>query len=247
MNNKLLQGKITLVSCFDSNWISYLIAPLINNGARVTLITDTPLASFSDQIDPEHLKVLEHVALNTYDLNQVDKTCTDILSIYPNVDILVNGPTPPLYKDYVDTTSGDLSNIFQKHLGLLVTIIREAGKSMLSQRSGKVINIVSGLARRGLPGTAAYSASQAALLGLTRSLALEWAPYHINVNAIGIGWLSEGKSDAVDFSSITKFIPVRSLGHPNDIQGLLLYLLSPFSSYMTGTCINVDGGLISHA
>ena len=118
---------------------------------------------------------------------------------------------------------------------------------MSAEKSGKVINIVSGLARRGLPGTAAYSSSQAAILGLTRSLALEWAPFNINVNAIGIGWLSTVSSDDTDFTSIAKFIPLRYVGHPNDIEGLLLYLSSPFSGYITGTCINVDGGLISHA
>ena len=247
MNHMPLQNKVALVSCFDSNWISSLIGPLMNNGAHVALITDKPLDSLANHVQPDQRKCLTPLVLNIDDLAQADKSCADILGRFPKVDILVNAPIPPLYRSFLDTSPQHLSDLFQQYLGMIFTIIRAAGKSMLAEKSGKIINIVSGLARRGLPGTAAYSSSQAAILGLTRSLALEWAPFNINVNAIGIGWLSTVSSDDADFTSIAKFIPLRYVGHPNDIEGLLLYLSSPISGYITGTCINVDGGLISHA
>ena len=247
MKRKLLANKIALVSCFDINWISHVVTPLVENGAHVTLITHVPRSSFSNQIDANLLKFITPIILDSHDLTQLDKTLKELLSSHPKIDIQLNAPIPVLNRNYLDTTSGDVINLFQHYLGFIFAIIRATGEVMLANRSGRIINIVSGLGRRGLPGTVAYSASQAAILGLTRSLGLEWAPFNINVNAIGIGWLASEQNLTGDFASITKFIPLRSIGHPDDIQGLLLYLLSPFSTYVTGSCINVDGGLISHA
>lgn len=247
MNANLLENRNALVSCFDANWIPYLVTPLVENGAHVTLVTDVPNSAFLSQIDARFLKFVTPVVLDSHDVAHLDMRLKEVLFSHPKIDIQINAPIPALHRNYIDTTTEDLFNLFQYYLGFIFTTIRATGKVMSRNRSGRIINIVSGLGRRGLAGAAAYSASQAAILGLTRSLGLEWAQFNINVNAIGIGWLASEQNPSKDFSSITKFIPLRSLGNPNDIQGLLLYLLSPFSTYITGTCINVDGGLISHA
>ena len=247
MSPKLLENKNALVSCFDVNWIPHLVTPLIENGAQVILITDAPKLSFSSHVDTRLTKFITPFFLESHDVTELDKLLKDVLSSGPPIDIQLNAPIPALNRDYIDTTTEDLIDLFHYYLGFIFTTIKATGRVMLTNKSGRIINIVSGLGRRGLPGAAAYSASQAAILGLTRSLALEWAPFNININSIGLGWFYSGQSLTNDFSSITKFIPLRSLGHPNDIHGLLLYLLSPFSTYITGTCINVDGGLISHA
>ena len=247
MNYLPLVNKVALVSCFDNKWVSHIINPLVNNGVHVILITDERMGNLVNHVQSCQIKFITPLVLDIQDLVRAEQLCADAVARFPKIDIVVNAPIPPLRMGFLDTSLHQLSDLFQQYLGLIFLTIRIAGELMLPEKSGKIVNIVSGLGRRGLPGTVAYSASQAAILGLTKSLALEWASFNITVNAIGIGWLSAVSSDNADFTSIEKFIPLRYVGHPKDIEGLLLYLLSPFAGYITGTCINVDGGLISHA
>ncbi|MDX1489454.1 MAG: SDR family oxidoreductase, partial [Acidiferrobacterales bacterium] len=111
---------------------------------------------------------------------------------------------------------------------------------------GSIINIVSVLAFRVVGHTAAYAASKAGLVQLTRTLALEWARYQIRVNAIAPGYIAtdlnrEFLASAAGQAMI-KRIPQRRAGSPDDLDGALLLLASDASRYMTGSVIVVDGG-----
>lgn len=118
---------------------------------------------------------------------------------------------------------------------------------MIKRRRGKIINISSKAAICGEPGHAAYSASKGAVLSLTRAMAIELAPYHINVNAICPG----PTETAILFSSMTKdqleelkkYIPLGRYGKPEDIAAAALYLASDDSDWCTGQAISVDGGM----
>jgi NAD(P)-dependent dehydrogenase (short-subunit alcohol dehydrogenase family) len=121
---------------------------------------------------------------------------------------------------------------------------------MMKKKKGKIINIASKAAVVGEPGHAAYSASKGAVLSLTRAMAIELAPYGINVNAICpgptettmlIGFLSSLTKDQVE--EIRKSIPLGRFGKPEDIAGAALYLASDDSDWCTGQGISVDGGL----
>jgi NAD(P)-dependent dehydrogenase (short-subunit alcohol dehydrogenase family) len=118
---------------------------------------------------------------------------------------------------------------------------------MIKRKKGKIINISSKAAVCGEPGHAAYSASKGAVLALTRAMAIELAPYNINVNAICPG----PTETAMLFSSMTKdqleesrkHIPLGRFGKPEDIAGAALYLASDDSNWCTGQAICVDGGM----
>lgn len=118
---------------------------------------------------------------------------------------------------------------------------------MIKKRRGKIINISSKAAIVGEPGHAAYTASKGAVLSLTRAMAIELAPYHINVNAICPG----PTETAILFSSMTKdqleelkkYIPLGRYGKPEDIAGAALYLASDDSDWCTGQAVKVDGGM----
>ena len=115
-----------------------------------------------------------------------------------------------------------------------------------SGKDGSIINIASLLGKRVLPGVAAYAASKAAVIQLTRAMALELAKYNIRVNAICPGYiLTEINGDYFktdEGRAMIKTIPQRRLGEVSDLDGLLLLLASPASSFMTGTAIEIDGG-----
>ena len=123
MKRKLLANKIALVSCFDINWISHVVTPLVENGAHVTLITDAPRSSFSNQIDANLLKFITPIILDSHDLTQLDKTLKELLSSHPKIDIQLNAPIPVLNRNYLDTTSGDVINLFQQYLGFIQSLI----------------------------------------------------------------------------------------------------------------------------
>ena len=113
---------------------------------------------------------------------------------------------------------------------------------------GRIVNIISGLAERGLWNSAVYCASQGAVLQMTRALALEWGRHNVRVNAIGTGWFSEEELPAEEAHKElpVRYIPLRRRGHPRDIAPLVVYLASDSCDYTTGQPIYVDGGLMAH-
>ena len=119
---------------------------------------------------------------------------------------------------------------------------------MLDQQYGRVVNIISGLAERGMVNAAAYAVSQAGLLALTRSLAVEWGPHNIRVNAIGTGWTTADNIplEVQQQERLVRYIPLRRKGHPAELGPLLVYLCSPACDYTTGQPVYIDGGLNAH-
>lgn len=113
-------------------------------------------------------------------------------------------------------------------------------------RGGAVVNIASIQGERTAPGLAAYSASKAAVVHLTRSLALEWARHDIRVNALEPGYIRTELTDQLweqpYGQAMIKRIPMRRLGTPGDLDGALLLLATAASAWMTGAVIAVDGG-----
>lgn len=124
---------------------------------------------------------------------------------------------------------------------------RAAAERLIAQRSGKIINLASVLAASGLPGYAAYSASKGGVVALTRALAVEWARYNIQVNAMAPGWfVTDMNSQAFDNAAVRerllRDVPARRTGRLEEIGPLVVYLASPASDYMTGQTVFLDGG-----
>jgi NAD(P)-dependent dehydrogenase (short-subunit alcohol dehydrogenase family) len=123
---------------------------------------------------------------------------------------------------------------------------RAAGRVMLAQGSGSIVNISSIHARVGFARIAAYAASKGAIDALTATLAVEWADRGVRVNGVAPGYyrtdLSGGLLDSSWGAEITRRIPMGRTGEPAELGGAVSFLLSDASSYMTGTTMNIDGG-----
>lgn len=162
---------------------------------------------------------------------------------FGRIDILLNNAAAMLRKDTIETTPEDWEHI----LGVnLVAPARLAALAVphLRQTRGCIINVGSMVAFRTVEGKTAYAASKAALMHLTRIMAVEWGLLGIRVNAIAPGRIMTPMqaSRPGDPESILDRLPLRRLGDPDDIAGPVLFLASEAASYITGQTMAVDGG-----
>lgn len=127
---------------------------------------------------------------------------------------------------------------------------RAVAPQMMKQKSGNIINITSIYAEMGTPRAAPYCAAKAGLASLTRSLAAEWAPYGIHVNAIGPGFIRTEMtepyfSDPAWAGALPNYVPLKRVGEPREVALLVIYLASKASDFMTGQSIYLDGGILA--
>ena len=138
----------------------------------------------------------------------------------------------------------DFDSVLQTNLYGNFYCSREASKYMIKARQGHIINISSVVAQIGNPGQANYVASKAGIEGLTRTMSNELAGRNIQVNAIAPGFIKTNMTEKLNLKqvqAITDRIPLKKLGHPQDIAETVAFLLS--SNYITGQVISVNGGL----
>jgi NAD(P)-dependent dehydrogenase (short-subunit alcohol dehydrogenase family) len=127
---------------------------------------------------------------------------------------------------------------------------RAVGEHLLGQGSGRVVNISGFAGGRGNASMAAYSAAKAGLMRLTQVLALEWAPYGVNINAIAPGFFpdpvtsGEGALEAADRNAADGSIPLRRAGRLREVGLLTHFLLSDAADYITGETVYIDGGVV---
>lgn len=165
-------------------------------------------------------------------------------------DVLVNNAGIAINKTYLETTTHDWHKMVDTNLIGVANVARLVAHSMKDHgNGGSIINIASILGIR--PGNlaAAYGASKAAVVHLTKGMALEMARYNIRVNAILPGFIPTELTDLDDtaLARLARQIPQKRVGLPSDLNGALLLLSSTASTYMTGSTITVDGGHSSNS
>ncbi len=170
------------------------------------------------------------------------------MEVFGGLDVLVNNagifPQAPV----LQMAPGLLDRVYQVNLKGLILIAKAAALRMVAQgRGGRIINIASIDAfRPSMVGLAAYDASKGGVVMFTKSLALELAPHNITVNAVAPGAIyTEGVADAgANLEAFVERIPLRRMGKPEDIAGVVAFLASADADYITGETIVVDGGAL---
>ena len=180
--------------------------------------------------------------------DEVEQALADALDHWGRVDILVNNFRTEFAKPFQQVSAAEYDAVMERNVKAVFLLTRAVGARMVEQGAGRIVNIISGLAERGLWNSAVYCASQGAVLQMTRALALEWGRHNVRVNAIGTGWFSEEELPAEEAHKElpVRYIPLRRRGHPRDIAPLVVYLASDSCDYTTGQPIYVDGGLMAH-
>jgi 2-deoxy-D-gluconate 3-dehydrogenase len=178
---------------------------------------------------------------------QVRDMVADVRAKLGRIDVLINHAGMNIRKPAVELDMAEWDQVLSVNLRGMFLVAREVGKVMVAQRSGKIVNTASVSSVRGHKRLVAYAASKGGVQQMTKVLAHEWAPYGVNVNAVGPGYIYTGQTkdllaDPDARQSILSKIPMGRIGEPADLVGAYLFLSSPAADYITGQTLFVDGG-----
>jgi len=186
-------------------------------------------------------------AMDVTDAAAVEATTDRMVAALGGLDILVNNSGVITASRVLDTSVQEWDRVLGTNLRGTFLVCRAAGRHLVAQRSGKVVNIASSFGTKPVSGFSAYSASKAGILQLTKVLALEWARDNVQVNAIAPGYVDTDLSSAIGqdeayAAKVLARIPARRMATPDEIGPLAVLLASPASDYMTGSVLVTDGG-----
>ena len=245
-----LSNKVAIVAGDGGGFTPILAEALAEAGARVFLMspTQTTIDEATQRIRELGGEAYGVLCDNTDEL-AVESALDDALARWGRADALVNNFRTEFAKPFDEVTIGEFEAVMERNVKSVFLLCRAVGRRMLEQRGGRIVNIISGLAERGLWNSAVYCASQGAVLQLTKALALEWGRHNIRVNAIGTGWFSaeEMLPEEAQKELLVRYIPLKRKGHPREIAPLLVFLASDACDYTTGQPIYIDGGLMAHS
>ena len=187
------------------------------------------------------------VKLDVTEPADIKKMVRQTVKKFGRIDILVNNAGIVRQAPVESMTEKDWDDVIKVNLNGEFLCAQAVGKQMIKQQTGRIINIASVAGLFGSAGTAAYCASKAGILLLTKTLAVEWAKYNINVNAICPGVIVTAMTDPYlqdpAFQQMIKTrVPLARPGVPEELVGTVIFLSSRASEYMTGHALVIDGG-----
>jgi len=222
---------------------------LASEGARVAVVSRTELNAnrTAEEINAQFAGLAKAYAVDVADHAAVKKLAEQILGDFSRVDILVNNAG--LTRDGLSMrmSEEDWDVVVDTNLKGAFNFIQAVERTMLKQRSGRIINIASVAGIMGNAGQANYAASKAGLIGLTKVIARELASRGITSNAVAPGFIATDMTEVLPEAvktGVTGQIPLGKFGEPADIANAVAFFASAEAKYITGQVLTVDGGMV---
>jgi len=246
-----LDGKVALVTGAGQGLGQGMALALAEAGADIATLDRTGCKGTCGAVADLGRRYFESVVdLREASVEQLNEVIANVVRELGRIDILVNNAGTIRRTPAVDFSETDWDDVLQVNLKAAFFLAQAAGRVMMSQGGGKIINIASMLSFQGGITVPSYTAAKSALAGVTRALANEWARNNVNVNAIAPGYMATDntaalRADPNRSTSILERIPAGRWGTPDDLKGAVVFLASSASDYLHGAIIPVDGGWLA--
>ena len=244
-----LTGKVAIVTGGNQGIGLAISRGLAQAGAAVIIANRRAEegAKAAESLKKEGLKAIS-IPTDVSDESSVAALVSKVIDSYGKIDVLVNNAGVIIRKPAEEMSREDWDHIMNTNLRGVFFCCQLVGREMIKQKKGKIINISSDASQRAMPERSVYATSKAGLSHLTRCLAVEWAKYNINVNAIGPGptitplnqkYFEENPDK---LQQTKQAIPMGRMGDTSDYMGAAVFLASKASNFVTGQTLLVEGG-----
>jgi 3-oxoacyl-[acyl-carrier protein] reductase len=243
----MLEGKNAVVTGSGQGIGRIIALRLAEQGANVVVsdVVAETAQSTADEIRAMGRKA-EVVLCDVRKLDQCEALIDKAVESLGSVDILVNNAGVTRDNLLMRMKEEDFDFVIAINLKGVFNCCKSVVRQMMKQRSGRIVNIASVVGLMGNAGQVNYSASKAGVIGLTKTLAKEFASRGVTVNAVCPGFIQTAMTDKLSDDVIALYkqqIPLQQLGTPEDVANAVLFLSSDMASYVTGETIRVDGGM----
>jgi len=246
--SKLLENKVCIITGAGKGFGRTIAESFYDQGAKLALITRSQ--EDVDSLKEELYSSNDETLIYCGDVTEPD-TVTDFVNIavhkFGSIDVLVNNAGMRFRKKFLETTLEEFNHVVDVNVGSIFLLCQTVIPHMIESKQGKIINMSSIAGTLGLPELSSYVTSKAAIVGLTKSLALEFAENNLQINALAPGFCKTSyfdnfkkKSELYDFT--LERTPMKRWGESKEVADACLFLASSMSNFITGEVINVDGG-----
>jgi 2-dehydro-3-deoxy-D-gluconate 5-dehydrogenase len=244
-----LEGKVALVTGANTGLGQGIAVALAKAGADIAVAGFIPPVETAEMVKAAGRRFLS-IDANLMTIEPVRRIVDETVQRLDRLDILVNNAGMIRRADSLEFSEKDWDDVMNVNLKAMFFLCQAAGRQMVKQGAGKIINIASMLSFQGGIRVPSYTASKSGVAGITRLLANEWAAKNINVNAIAPGYMATDntqqlRQDPVRSRDILARIPAGRWGEPSDVGGTAVFLASPAADYLHGAVIPVDGGWLA--
>ncbi|MCX7794468.1 MAG: 3-oxoacyl-[acyl-carrier-protein] reductase [Thermodesulfovibrionales bacterium] len=242
-----LSGSVAIVTGGSRGIGRAIVKALCKKGAKCIftyISSEAQARELSVEIEAEGGEALP-VRADVRDFEQV-KTLVEKAKELGRYDILVNNAGITRDRAFMFMSPEEWREVIDTNLTGVFNTTRASIISFLKQQSGNIINISSLSGIHPMPGQVNYASSKAGIIGFTKALAREVAPYNIRVNAVAPGFIHTDMTEKIPArlrEKLMETIPFKRFGTPEEVARIVLYLVSDASSYITGQTIEIDGGL----
>ncbi len=247
MDQFSLSGRIAIVTGGSKGLGRAMALGLAEAGAVVAAVSRTKslIEETADEIIKSGGEAIA-VPADVRSEKDIERVAALVADKFGRIDILVNNAGIGGSRKVVAMKTDEWNTMMETNVRSVFLTARAVGKVMIRQRSGKVINVSSVLGKGALPRSLHYGASKAAIIHMTKTLALEWAPFNIHVNCIAPGWflteMTKDQQEGENRKFLIQRIPFGRFGNPEEMVGVAVFLASDASNYITGDTVFIDGG-----
>ena len=246
----LLKGKNVIITGGSRGIGKGIAEKFAQNGANIAFtnieMSDESI-ELSKNLEKLGVKAKAYVS-NAADFEAAQKLADDVINDFGSIDVLVNNAGITKDNLLMRMSEEDFETVMKVNMNSVFNNTKAVLRPMLKQRSGSIINLSSVVGVKGNPGQSNYSASKAAIIGFTKSIALELGSRNIRCNAIAPGFIETEMTKALNDDQVNDWadnIPLKRTGQVDDIANTSLFLASDMSAYVTGQVINVCGGMLT--